>query len=240
MINIYNEVEYAEKMLKEGFLTRRKLYELSVLAKYYYNSGKSKNEVFELLNQFCEENMENYNKVLYFDKIQNIANTSKNTPIKSISSIDINRSDMDIIESLEDVDLKKLVLAIIVLTKIKILTTGGRYVNNKYSYITRTSKIKSNSDIRLLLSKLVGMGIITICINGSILYNKEIDNSEVLFSVKDFDNIGYYLMNYLSHKYIECEDCGSMMRKRANSHKYCTKCARLRNLKSKLEYYNKK
>lgn len=238
MINIYNEVEYAEKIINDGFITRRKLYELSILAKYYFSKGKSKNEVFDLLVKFCEDNMENFNKILYFDKLNNIINTSKNTPIKNIKYIGINKNDMDIIEKMPNIELKKVLTSIIVLCKIKHRTTGGKYINVKYSALSKMSHIKSTSKIRELLYNLVKLDKINICINGAIEYLGDItDDDDYLFIVKDFGNIGLYLMNYMNHKYIECEECGTMMRKKNNSNKYCNECAKKRHRMSKLKYY---
>ena len=239
MINIYNEVEYAENLIKSGFLTRRKLYELSVLAKYYFSQNKSKKEVFDLLVKFCEENMENFNKVLYFDKLNNIVNSNKNAQIKNIKYIEITKSDMEIIDNLPDIELKKVLTSIIVLYKIKNRTTGGRYINIKYSALSRISHIKSTSNIRDILFNLTKLGIINICINGAIecLCDINFDDDNSLFTVKDFDNIGLYLMNYTNHKYIECEECGKMIRKKNNSNKFCSECAKKRHRMAKLRYY---
>lgn len=238
MINIYNEIEYAQKILENGFVTRRKLYELSILAKFYYSQGKDKQEIFNLLVDFCNKNMENFNKVLYFDKLSNIVNTSKNTPIKNIKFIGINQKDIDIIDKLPNIECKKVLTSIIVLCKIKHRTTGGKYVNIKYSRLSRTSHIKSTSKIRDILHELVNQKIINICINGAIEYLGDItDDDEYLFIVKDFDNIGLYIMNYINHRYIECEECGKMMRKKNNSNKFCNECAKKRHRMSKLKYY---
>lgn len=238
MINIYDEVEYAQKILSDGFITRRKIYELSILSKYYHSQGKSKKEIFDLLVKFCEEHMENFNKILYFDKLNSIVNTGKNIPIKRVKYIGINKNDMDIIDSLPNIELKKVLTTIIVMCKIKHETTGGRYVNNKYSNLSRISNIRTTSKIRNLLFELVNLGLINICINGAIEYLGEItDDNDYLFTVKDFNNIGLYLMNYTNHKYIECSECGRMMRKKNNSNKFCTECAKKRHRMSKLKYY---
>ena len=238
MINMYNEIEYAERIIKDGFVTRRKLYELSILAKYYFHIGKAKNEVFDLLVKFCEEHMENFNKILYFDKLNNIVNTSKNSRIKNIKFIGVNNNDMNIIESLPDIEQKKVLTSIIVLCKIKHRTTGGKYVNVKYSTLSRMSHLRTTSKIREVLRSLVQANLINICINGAIEYLGDItDEDDYLFIVKDFDNIGLYLMNYINHKYIECEECGKMMRKKNNSNKFCNECAKKRHRMSKLKYY---
>lgn len=238
MINIYNEVEYAEKIISSGFVTRRKLYELSILAKYYFSQGKTKQEVFDILVKFCEDNMENFNKVLYFDKINNIVNTSKNSRIKNVKFIGLNQNDMNIIEEMPNIELKKVLTSIIVLCKIKHRTTGGKYINIKFSALSKTSHIKTTSKIRDLLRELVSLGKINICINGAIEYLGDItDDDEYVFIVKDFNNIGLYLMNYINHKYIECEECGKMMRKKNNSNKYCNECAKKRHRMAKLKYY---
>ena len=238
MINMYNEIEYAERIIKDGFVTRRKLYELSILAKYYFHIGKTKNEVFDLLVKFCEEHMENFNKILYFDKLNNIVNTSKNSRIKNIKFIGVNNNDMNIIESLPDIEQKKVLTSIIVLCKIKHRTTGGKYVNVKYSTLSRMSHLRTTSKIREVLRSLVQANLINICINGAIEYLGDItDEDDYLFIVKDFDNIGLYLMNYINHKYIECEECGKMMRKKNNSNKFCNECAKKRHRMSKLKYY---
>ena len=178
------------------------------------------------------------NKILYFDKLNNIVNTSKNSRIKNVKFIGVNNNDMNIIQSLPDIEQKKVLTSIIVLCKIKHRTTGGKYVNVKYSTLSRMSHLRTTSKIREVLRGLVEANLINICINGAIEYLGDItDEDDYLFIVKDFDNIGLYLMNYINHKYIECEECGKMMRKKNNSNKFCNECAKKRHRMSKLKYY---
>ena len=70
MVNEYNEISYAKKMLNSGFLTNRRMYELNILAKYFYYIGYKPKEVKTKVIEFCNTHFENFNEEKYFDKIK--------------------------------------------------------------------------------------------------------------------------------------------------------------------------
>lgn len=51
------------------------------------------------------------------------------------------------------------------------------------------------------------------------------DDSPVEIFVNDFRNLGNQYMRYCGEKYIECQNCGKIIRQNKNVQKYCTECA---------------
>ena len=67
---IFNELEYAERMLKEGFLQDKYLMELKLLAKYYNKiKGLITDDVKIKLKEFCKKYLPEYNEVLHLELI---------------------------------------------------------------------------------------------------------------------------------------------------------------------------
>ena len=80
---IFDEVEYAKKLLKEvspkPYIS---LYDLTVLAKYYKFLNKETHEIRILLEKFCLESNRDYNKDLSGWKIDKALNRTKTYRIK--------------------------------------------------------------------------------------------------------------------------------------------------------------
>jgi len=51
------------------------------------------------------------------------------------------------------------------------------------------------------------------------------DSSEPVLSVSDFRNLGNQYMRLKTNGYIECRNCGMVIKPTASAQKYCTACA---------------
>lgn len=237
MVNDYNEISYAKKMLECGFLTNRRLYELCILSKYFFNLGCKKSEVKENIIEFCHDNLQDFNEVKYFDKINQIVNTaSRNKPIE-IGAIPIYKSYIDFIEEYgSDLKTKKVLMSLIVFSDINKKLDKPNYLNMKYSLFIKTCGIQKVQNIYPILAQLEKNGLIRVCRNSNIEMLFNIEQDEEIFSVSDFNSIYMYYYNYIKRgKYIECSECGKIVKYTANR-KYCKECQHDKYLEKQVKY----
>ena len=61
MNKVYDELKYAESLIKNGFSKYMSRFDLSILAKYYKYLGNSQPAIKKQLILFCEKNERNFN-----------------------------------------------------------------------------------------------------------------------------------------------------------------------------------
>jgi hypothetical protein len=238
----YNEEKYAEVLLEKGFQTKYNNYELRILAKYYKYKGHKAKERKELLYEFCEKFIPNFNKVKYFTKINSALRygSKRDNQLLVINEIPITDEEIVYINGLDiDYVYKKVLFTLLVQNKIKKeicnLTYGkasefnyfgGK--NQKYQEIQQISKISSKHKINSIVNYLDEKQLIEIRTRGKInlLFIDKIPVSDnVVMKITTFDNVGYYLDWYNGDKKISnCTDCGKLIRITSNRKKYCSGC----------------
>ena len=254
---IFNELEYAENMLKRGFLQDKYSMELKILAKYYNKKKDLKtNDIKIKLKEFCKEHLTGYNEVLHLDMIIKATTfgVQKKNVLVIIPPIPITKIELEKIKELNDLDLEKLSFVALVLSKInkhipkntsskykkkENIDNQGYYVNNlKDLFIC--SKItcnKTRKDIfidQLHETKLFGF---TIFCTLEVNFVDEISEPEII--IKNFDNFILEYLKYIGHNIAYCLNCESPFICTNNLHKYCKICAREIWNKNRIEY-NKK
>lgn len=240
MVNDYNEISYAEYIIKNGFLTKRRMYELGLISKYYIMNGNTDNEIFDILVDFCNKYFEEFNVSRYFDKLKSIIKKSKSAPIHEIGSISITNNDINFIASYDGTPRFHTVLfSLLVIKKIRIILGQPQYLNYKYSKLSKVCGIGVTKNIYPIIKELEDLGLIRICRNSNIeiLFSVDMSNeSGIVFEVHDFDSLYCYYRNYYKlGKYIECSCCGKMTVVGSNRQKYCPKCSREINIKQTIE-----
>ena len=113
MISVFNEYEYATKILDQGFISKKQGLELFILAKYYrLECGKTKSECKKLLVDFCESQIYDYkNSDVYIKVNTALARAYKpNVSLLKIDNIDFNDNELLYIKSLPISPIAKKVL----------------------------------------------------------------------------------------------------------------------------------
>ena len=241
----YNEKLYAERLLKEGFLTKYIAYELKILVKYYKQEMKiSAKQRKILIYEFCEKYIIEFNRVKYF-KIINSALRYGSKGINKlivINSIQVTDKEIEYINGLEIEEYyKKVLFTLMIKTKLnkelclqkfnnasKFNFFGGKV--ELYKEIKQMSKIPDTYDINIIINDLSNMGYIDIRNRGrvNLLFIENIELSKnFVFEVNNFYNIGYYFDWFNGNNgVIKCENdgCEELVKKTGKNQKYCKEC----------------
>jgi stress-induced morphogen len=255
----YKEKSYAEDILKNGFTSNHIKHELKILVKYYKELGLKPKERKESLYDFCEKNLDGFDRVTHFKMVNSVLSYGMNKKNKliEIESVPVTKSELTYIDSLDiNHDYKKVIFTLLMLDKLnkkfheirnELKFHNEHYFGGTSNYreLITSSRItlKRNNLIHDIIGELDKKGIIKITGNGSIKlsFAYEIPNdSEIELNVSTFDNIGYYFDLYKNeNKVKKCECCDTPIKVKSNRHKYCDKCFTEKELE-KYRKYNKK
>lgn len=243
---ILNEKEWAESTLKNLTLGTRPSETLGRIARYYYSLGYKKKEIGSLLEDFMLKCDPGINIVKWQPVIDRQVKNVDKYELINIPGITITESEIQRIQELKGRSLQKLMFAIICLAKYsnKINKQNNNWVNRKdrdiFSMANICETIQRQS---LMINTLWGLGYVgySRLVDNLNISVKIIDETspEVLF-INDFRNLGNQYMRYCGEKYMECQNCGLVVKKRSNIQKYCPECARQIHIKRTWEAEKKR
>lgn len=217
----YNELEYAEKIYKNGFQTDFIKYELILLVKYLKQEKNMKlNDTINFIYKFCEKHIEGYNQVLFYKVIDGAIKEGRkrNNKLIEIKSLPIYKCELEYIDSIKiENDYKKILLSFLINKKIshEVMKINNKNIDNKisvyfngtmkkYNKILKVSNLKEKHDINLVINKLVDLNLnkndklIVPLVKGNIIlqYINKIDykkNNEIFYDmpIDGLNNIGY-------------------------------------------------
>lgn len=242
----YNEVKYAELILANGFQTQYYKYELKVLVKYWKSIGIKPKQRKQMLYEFCQKNIAGFEREIHYKMINSVmAYSSKKTSVPIvIKSIPIYKHEFEILNNLPVQEYqKKIMFAILVEKKIKkqisnimngineVELSPFININSKLGRkLVQSARIPSKHKMDRVLYELNQLGHISVMDRELIKLDYfdflVTDNDpEVLIEVKTFDESGYYFDLLSGDKKIGfCEDCGEIIKRRANNQIRCKEC----------------
>ena len=228
-------------MISDMSLGQKPFETLRRVARYYIDSGISKNELRNEMDMFLLRCDPSASIPKWNDTIDlAISKASKHRAI-NINSVDITYSELKTINALNGRQIKRLAFTLLCLAKYwdSVSGTESHWVNSKDSDIMRmaniNTSIKRQSQMYHTLSEL-----------GLIQFSKKIDNTnikvcfisnascdnDIAIKISDFRNIGYQYLKYYGEPYFECSNCGIVTKYKDPSNarstrqqKYCTSCA---------------
>lgn len=237
-----------------GDVGKKPMETLRIMTKKYFSEGKTKDEIFNEINEYMEENYIGYKASKWQSLItQMIKSVSKynNYEIIDVDEVYISEGEWNKILELKNTQLEKLAFILLVYQKINIIKNPNSdgWINQNYTDIFKEasvgSKLNGNEQKRLL-NNLYVIDYISqkqSCDATSLKINYIDLNSEIKITINNFTNIiGYYNMYKNNIKYIECEVCDKMVKvknSKNTSQKYCNKCKKIKENEKKIRYYNK-
>lgn len=206
------------------------------IAKYFLLRGKSEKETVSIIRRWHKQFPYMEHEGQRNTSIESLVHQS-NDCLKEyvkISSVDIKKSEMEVIKSLPTNNLKKLAFTFLVYAKVLNIFYGGYFIYHKRinqlfldGNIGYTGETKQYEQI----DKLVELGLLKIdksylSKNPSVLFVGD-DSEETVMVVKDFELLGLQLLRYLGDRSIRlknCEYCGELMQVKDNRTKYHDEC----------------
>ena len=223
-------------------------YFITLIAKYYLpllTDNKSLSDIVK--KELLEFDLDNYQEYKYHNRIMKICtslfdgNIDKN--FREQEYVPIYENELKVIESLPNDRQKKLMFTFFALARymncdgwINKKTSKGISEAFKLANVTLTSDKRNE-----LLHELY--------VNGYISLGKKVDNlnikvnlddsGEVVYKIKEFNNIGNQYIGNFKKGYKQCKCCGKKIRNTGNKKMYCEKCAIEKQLESDRKYQNK-
>ena len=251
------KVEY---MLETGDLGDKPMASINLMVRYYKNLGKEKEEIYNILDNFLSKNLSLYNKVTWYDKIQDVLKSKYEVDLCEIENIKITK---DEILEIKKVKLKYQKILFSMLVYLKILRKKNNsetlYINST-KYITdiyneanvsssKETRIKELKELENLgyversLYKRIVQGKVNISIMYKLLYIKEeTPENPVEMVIDDFRELGLQWLEYNGDKKIKCcEVCGKRIKiaKTGRPSLYCKECKEDKDRNCKLKYWKK-
>ncbi len=234
---ILNEVKYVKNVLDKGEVGKKPSSTLFLLAKYYYHQENlNKIEIERKLDEFMSKNYPNYNKVFWENIIESISKKANKYNLNEINEISITKSEIKIIETIEDARLERFLFTMLCYAKAynMIYEKNDGWINTDISLIYNTARLRSKrSDDRFhLVNQLLKLSynecsMISISkknTNRNVKVNFIDVDGEIALYISDLRELGYEYMMYKGvGKFVRCASCGRLMRKRKNR-KYCSEC----------------
>lgn len=240
---VLNETQQAEYIIEKGEVGNKPTSTLFLLAKYYrQKESLSKKQTFNKLNEFMEKNYKNYNSATWEDIIEDISKKANKYSLREIDSIGITKAEIDTIRNVYNIKYEKLLFTMLCYAKLynKISDKNNGWVNTGIKELFRVARVtvRYRNDKFLYLNDLETSGLISFSNkndNLNMRINFVNDNSKVILNICDFRELGYEYLNYIGEgKFIRCECCKILVRKKSNndnSTKYCNECAYAMKLK---------
>ena len=138
MVNQFNEISYAKQMIESGFITNKRIYELDILAKYYFSLGLDRKQVEENILDFCYHYFEGFSEIRYFEKIESVLFHAQKTPIIEVGKIPVLKEDIEFINSLnQKYKFNETLFSLIVIKRLRTKLNHQPFLNYKYSKFYR-------------------------------------------------------------------------------------------------------
>ena len=212
-------------------------YFIVLIAKYYLSDEMDTESLSKIVKEkLLEFNLDNYQEYKYHNKIMKVCTSlfdgSIDKNFREQEYIPIYENELKLIESLPNDRQKKLMFTFFVLARymdcdgwINKKTSKGISEAFKLANVTLTSDKRNE-----LLHELY--------VNGYISLGKKVDNlnikvnlddsGEVVYKVKEFNNIGNQYIGNFKKGYKQCKCCGKKIKIKSEkdySTKYCDKCS---------------
>lgn len=242
---VLKENEWAEQMINDKDLGKKPSETMKRVARYYLDKGYSEREVRRKLDAFliaCDP-------LASLPKWSNSLDYALSRAVKfeaiNIDKITISKTEMDIVDSLDKVQTKRLAFVLLCLAKYWVAVNPelDGWVVNKDSEIMKLANVSTSAKRQSLM-------YFTLKELGLIQFSKKVDNTNVrvnfmddgepILEITDFRNLGYQYLMYHGGPYFVCENCGVVTKlsnvENRGCQKYCKECAPKVKLRQRVEY----
>ena len=248
---VLNEVKQAEYIIEKGEVGNKPTSTLFLLGKYFRQKEYlNKEQTFNKLNEFMQQNYKNYNSALWEDIIEDISKKASKYSLRELNSISITQSELDKIFEVDNLRYQKLLFTMLCYAKLYncISENNNGWINTDIKEIYRVARVtvKHRNDKFLYLNDLEQMELISFSNkndNLNIRVNFVDMNGKSVLDLSDFRELGYEYLNYIGKgKFIQCKECKKLIKKNQKTGRplqYCTLCANIIQNKQNREWQKK-
>lgn len=242
---VVNESKVLEDILINNKLIEKHIVCINILIKHYLIKGETdKLNIQEKVIEQLEKCDSNFKRSQWEDAIKNTINRickdrdKYKTEVKfiDVDSVEVTKSELDMIGKLGDKKLKKVAFILLVYAKISnnILQREDGWVSQSFTNIFKEAKVTANrKEKQLILHELYKREYISKNIKGSkisLRVNYLDNNSDVAIKIREFEGVVHEYLKYLGEKWKKCECCSNWITIKSNRTKYCKKCYSAREL----------
>ena len=234
---VLNEVTEAEKIIEDGTLGNKPFEDMVLLARYWRQIKElSPKETKKKLHEIAKSNISNYSADNWGDAIDKIVANAKKYPLLQLDKIVITQTEMTHINALNKKNQQRLAFTLLVLAKYGNArsTSNNNWVLLQKYKVFQLARVTSNSKWNTL-RELNELGLIKFAnkvdnINVQVTF---VDNGEPELCVTDLRELGYQYLRYTGEDFIECQNCGILVRKTVHNKRYCKNCVGYQPIKTK-------
>lgn len=226
---VLNEVKEAELILKDINLSLCKIRQIvNILIRYYVNNkGYSPEAAVKEVSEYLKANRAGFNENQWRNIMEAIANDAHKKPLRDIESIPITQKEIDKINELSTLPVRKVAFAYLVLAKVNYITYHHTWVNVNDFEMMKTANVDHNNDnFYNTLNMLYSSGYISPAksiLKTSIKIEFADFEGEPAAEVTSLMSLGLWWEYINGAKYRLCVDCGVIFKPNSNSHIHCKK-----------------
>ena len=215
---IFNELEYAENLLENGFQDYLSWRDLKILSSYFRHNGLKNSQIKKSIIEF-HKRFADYNESIVGPKLDNAITKSEKYILRISSSVTITKSEISNIRALKNYKLEKICFVMLVISRSNRIAFNSQspryYLNMNFSEILLESKVRASKVERDKIKyELFNLGMICAPTpNKMAEYNNHGEMFELLFVDKDsldaivVNNL-YDIISFYKQK---CVGCGKDM-----------------------------
>lgn len=202
------------------------------IARYYYSEGYKKPEIRQKIEEYMLRCDPSINIVSWQKSIDRIVAQADKYELVEIDCVTITKKEFDMCKSSGGILKQKVLFAMLCFAKFynTLNSANNGWVNQKDTAVfTAANTAIPLKEQSLIIGSLADDGYIDLSkkvnnINTRVTF---IDNEGKPFiTVTDFRNLGNKYQMVLGKPFIECKNCGLVVRRNSSRQKYCPTCAK--------------
>lgn len=228
---VLNEKEWVEEKIKEYTLGKHPRITLARYAVLLNSRGYSKPEIRRALEDYIIRCDKNANILSWDGIISQVVRDSGTRSLFNIPGIPITSDEINAVQMVDGNMRRKVLFTLLCLAKYRnaIKPSNNNWVSYDMADVFRLANVSMSRKRQMML-------LHNLCERGVLAHNRIVDNTNVrvlivsdtgecAVTITDFRNLGNQYMNMVSDDYIECSECGAVVRKNNNRQKLCRNCA---------------
>lgn len=230
---VFDEVDYAESVIRNGCSKRNVLLDFNILAKYFlYYIGLTEQDTKEKMLNILK-NSDIYIPISYLiPKIDKAIGFAKTENLRTMDAISIFEEEINIIQELPE-EVQDLAFEYLFLSKWSSDEKGFFLSQADAKKLLGKPSMRNNQlqSLNYILEKEKYIKFVDTKTKELIKVLKKQDDGKEIIRIEDFNHPTLYYRRYLGDRIINCEICNCLVKPRGNKQKYCKDCARVQKLK---------